>query len=149
MQVQGIRELPTSGFVAAGSYVKDYENRTLFLAGLDAGGQVQWLRRYKLDGAGSEAAFPGLALSDDGGAFTATYATVPGDGSLWTMKPFAKDGSITFATGASADTVPNANGTCPLVGTSIVLAAGDLPVQPKPYALTVVDVPTVKAVQAP
>lgn len=151
MTIHAIKELPTSGYVAAGSYVKDYDARALFLAGLDSGGALQWLKRYQLIGSGSEADFPGLALPDDGGMLATGYTTLPtsGQGSLWAMKPYAKDGSIAFGAGGAVDVVPSAMGSCPLVGSAISLEVASFAATPKPYALTTVDVPLAKTTQAP
>lgn len=114
--LNAIAELPTTGYVVAGS-VTDFGATeingatSLIVAGLDAVGGVLWSRQYTLRGGPDEfrdSAFPGVRLTDDGGALVAGLAQVERDdfrGQVWAMKVFAKNGFIDFdpARATSAD----------------------------------------------
>lgn len=102
--LHSIAELPTTGYVVAGS-VTDYAATaidgatSLIVAGLDAVGGVLWSRQYTLGGAGEylDSAFPDVRLTDDGGALIAGLAQTRRDdfrGQVWAMKVFAKNGFV-------------------------------------------------------
>ena len=105
-------ELPTTGYVAGGSFVKLTgqvpENvPSAALVGLDAGGHILWANRYTFGGPGSYESSGDVAirLSDDGGTVATAIvadASDPLGGRLWAFKPFAKDGSITFQPGTAS-----------------------------------------------
>jgi hypothetical protein len=154
LHLDSLVELPTTGFVAAGSYVDGYENPQVALLGLDATGKIQWLHRYKpvtVDPGQSE--WASLLATDDGGLFTIAHAIVPsasGHGALWAMKPFAKDGSIAFKVGAASVLTPTkADGACTPQLTAVTVTGEALDPKPAPMGLTV-EKPSVTGVaQAP
>ncbi|MBX3225020.1 MAG: hypothetical protein KF795_31170 [Labilithrix sp.] len=94
-----IAELPTSGFVMAASTVEltgdgDANVPAIALVGLDASGRTTWSRRIAPGGARA-ASFAALQLTTDGGAIVSSLVSSdPATGSAWTMKAFAKDGSL-------------------------------------------------------
>jgi hypothetical protein len=104
LALQGVVELPTTGYVVSGSTVDllgDARTTTPGIAvlGLDALGAVRWAARYSLteaDGSARATGFAGVRLTDDGGAYVAGLAAPSGDakGAAWLFKTFAKDGSI-------------------------------------------------------
>lgn len=106
-----IRELPTTGYLLAGRFTKDYDPEDTFLASIDVAGNPLWLQRYVIEssdpGLPAESSFPGIALTDDGGAMVLTHATWQGAGvgSLWLFKALARDGTLPFNP-TKAGTVP-------------------------------------------
>jgi hypothetical protein len=105
--LDSIAELPTTGYVAGGSTVRFTATApenvpSAALVGLDATGALLWANRYTF---GPAAAYVssgqvGVRLTDDGGVLAAALVEDPAhplDGFLWTFKPFAKDGSISFS----------------------------------------------------
>jgi len=120
-----IRELPTTGYLIAGRFTKDYEPEDTFVASIDVAGSPLWLQRYVIEssepGLPAESSYPGLALTDDGGAMVLTHATWQGagDGSLWLFKALARDGTLPFDA-AKAGTVPYS-----LESASCAIAASD------------------------
>lgn len=102
--IHSIAELPTTGYVVAGSHQSylapegsSYQTAAPYLAWLDAGGRVLGARRFVLDGAASTTTAPHIALTDDGGLMMAATRFGAGrlDHDLWTLKAFAKDGTVT------------------------------------------------------
>jgi hypothetical protein len=103
--LNAIAELPTTGYVAAGSTVDvtaEGADKTpsVAVAGLDGAGDVLWSKRYTLvsptPGKFLASAFAGEQLTDDGGALVAALAEgEPGvAGQIWAMKVFAKNGEV-------------------------------------------------------
>lgn len=102
--IHSISELPTTGYVIAGSHQSylapegsSYQVAAPYLGWLDAGGRVLGARRLVLDGGTVSTTAPDVALTDDGGLMVAATRFTGGqlDHDLWTMKTFAKDGTIT------------------------------------------------------
>lgn len=105
--LSSIAELPTTGYVVAGS-VRDYgasgvEGAAgLIVAGLDAVGGVLWSRHYTLLAGADQSldtGFPEVRLTDDGGALVTGLAQAQRDdvrGQVWAMKVFAKNGAVEF-----------------------------------------------------
>ncbi|HET6339990.1 MAG TPA: hypothetical protein VFG30_42570 [Polyangiales bacterium] len=106
LALQGIVELPTTGYVVSGSTVDllgDARTTTPAIAilGLDAVGAVRWAARYSLlepDGSARATGFPGVRLTDDGGIYVTGVAGASRDlrGAAWAFKAFAKDGALDF-----------------------------------------------------
>jgi hypothetical protein len=104
LALQNVAELPTTGYVVTAStqdLLGDARTTTpaIALLGLDAIGKVRWAARYTLlesDGSARASGFPGIQLTDDGGAYVAGIAAPSGDesGAAWAFKAFAKDGAI-------------------------------------------------------
>ncbi|MBS2012218.1 MAG: hypothetical protein JST00_04995 [Deltaproteobacteria bacterium] len=101
--IHAIAELPTTGYVIAGSHQSylapegsPYRTAAPYLGWIDAGGRVLAARRFVLDGGAVTTTAPHVALTDDGGLMMAATRFQPGQTShdLWTMKAFAKDGSV-------------------------------------------------------
>lgn len=95
-----IAELPTTGFVMTASSVEltaEGSNNVpaVALVGLDAQGKAVWGKRYAL--AGHSSSFPSLRITTDGGALVSSLATTTDLASTatWSMKVFAKDGTLT------------------------------------------------------
>lgn len=103
--IDAITELPTTGYVVAGS-VRNLGASgaagagSVVLAGLDAVGGVLWSQRYTLLAGADQYldnGFPGLRLTDDGGALVAGLAVAQNGnsrGQVLAMKVFAKDGFV-------------------------------------------------------
>jgi hypothetical protein len=118
--INAMAELPTTGFVVAGSALDllapdgtSAATTSIFVAGLDAIGRSLWAKRYVLAGHRS-ADFAGLHLTDDGGvvvASVAAHAGAPGAG-LWAMKAWAKDGGLGGAPGVTEETLAVTNPAC-------------------------------------
>jgi hypothetical protein len=154
MTITSVRELPTSGFVAAGAYTNEYEPRSTFLAGLDSAGVLQWAQQYILPPTDPkpEASYAAVRPTDDGGVFLVSYTTSPTNGppGLWASKPFAKDGAITFnANGATRVTPKVGTGTCTIADSALALETSDLAVVAKDITLQVKDVTPSKVSHAP
>lgn len=147
MMIDSFAELPTTGFVAAGHYVKGTEPRQTFTAGLDAVGRVQWLRGYKVDSlTPSEAKFASMRLTDDGGLVVASYSASEGRASLWVMKPTARDGALPLMTPAQRDeTLPYANGESEIREESLTVTVEDQPTPRTKLNLSVLDVKAERA----
>lgn len=131
--LDSIAELPTTGYVAGASSVQFTGEApsnvpSAGLVGLDASGRIIWARKYTFASAASfdTSAHVGLKLTDDGGIFASAAladAQAPLAGRLWSFKPFAKDGTISFTPGAVvAESLGVADLPCSLV-------AADRPVQ--------------------
>ena len=131
MAIHAVRELPTTGFLAAGRYHYHFEQERVFLAGLDAMGRTQWIAVYGQpsveDGIAAGQAFPSLQLTDEGMAMMAAYTTAPmpsESSNVWVLQAQAKDGLIAFAPGAAeALTYPHATLDCPLTEESLSLTS--------------------------
>lgn len=101
--LHAIAELPTTGYLVAGSHQSrlapegsPYRIPAPYVAWIDAGGSVFGAKRFTLDDQRVGANAPHVALTDDGGLVLA--ATRPRDletHEIWTMKMFAKDGTVT------------------------------------------------------
>lgn len=103
-------ELPTTGYVAGGSFVKFTSEPegvpSAALLGLDAAGSILWANRYTFGDTGTyeTSGQTAVRLSDDGGVVATTLlrdSADPLSGKLWAFKPFAKDGSIAFQPGTA------------------------------------------------
>jgi len=107
--LDSIAKLPTTGYVAGGSFVRfsgmaPEDVPSAALVGFDAAGRLAWAQRYGFvrdDGlvASGQVA---VHLTDDGGVLATALVADPADplgGSLWAFKAFAKDGSIAFEPG--------------------------------------------------
>jgi hypothetical protein len=134
-----LAELPTTGYIAGAAHVRfngmEPDNiDSTGLVGLDAAGHIRWAMRYSFGAPGSYVASGPTAvhLSDDGGVVVTAIVDNPaesGVGRLWAFKPFAKDGTIDFVSGAAI--------ALPLDVTELdcSMTASDFPIQ-----LTPVDV---------
>ena len=103
LELTSLVALPTSGYLAAGTYTPypyDLEP-DLWVASLDGVGKIQWIDRIRSPDYSAELT-PTLRYTEDGGAMLAGYTeTLAGGGSgVLAMKAHAKDGAITFG-GAS------------------------------------------------
>jgi hypothetical protein len=90
--------LPQTGYIAAGAYLPypGTLGKDLWVASLDGIGAVQWAKRMKSPD-GSEELMPAITYTSDGGAFVTGYTqTLAGGTGFWSLKTFAKDGTITF-----------------------------------------------------
>lgn len=153
--LDSLAELPTTGFVAGGTHVRftaqepDNVSSTALL-GFDAGGRLQWARRYAFGGPGDYRASGQVAvrLSDDGGGVTTALVDDPLDplgGFLWSFKPFAKNGHIDFLPGAATalplDVVeldcPMTASDVPLALTPVAVPARSVSVASAPMTLAV------------
>jgi hypothetical protein len=99
-------ELPTTGILIAGSTHDTTQPTTqptsLVIASLDSIGRTLWTKLYTLPNNRSLNQ-SSLRITDDGGIVVsgiAQHTSVPG-GSLFTMKAFAKDGSLQGAPGVT------------------------------------------------
>ncbi len=131
--------LPTSGYIAAGTHTPYPSSlgRDLWIASLDGIGQIQWIRQMRtpddtpptVPPTGSDELMPSILYTSDGGAFVAGYTEeeAGGGAGFWTLKGFAKDGTISFtaASGITEESLPVVNDTatfcvsqCAGVGTS-------------------------------
>jgi hypothetical protein len=109
--LDSLAELPTTGYVVGGSFVKLTVEEpegiaSAALVGLDAAGNILWANRYTSGDAGAyeTSAHVGVRLSDDGGVVATALlrdSADPLSGRLWAFKPFAKDGSIAFLPGTA------------------------------------------------
>ena len=158
--VTSLVELPTSGYLAAGSWSEHNQgdnHNDIWLAALDGVGRIQWLRRYgaeRNDGllVYEDDVYPALQLTDDGGALVAALSVplAPDGEGLWVLKPFAKDGQIAFnAASAIRNDAPSykpstACATIEPWTPSIV----NQPAVPKPLQVTVQNVTPTTATQA-
>jgi hypothetical protein len=157
MAIHAVRELPTTGFLAAGHYHFHFEPERLFLAGLDAKGRTQWLKVYgqpsKEDGIPAEQKFPSLQLTDDGAALLAAYTTAPvpsQNDNLWVLQAAAKDGAITLQPNeGEVLEFPHATVDCSLTGDPITLAVSPLELAPTSFVPIVEDQDMTVTSQAP
>lgn len=104
--ITAVRELSTTGYLAAGHYSGAQTADDWWLAALDALGRPLWARRLGAvdvpESTGrDDDTYPSLVLTNDGGALLAGYGEAHAypDDALVAMKVFAKDGHITFAPG--------------------------------------------------
>lgn len=92
--------LPQSGYIATGFYLPypGTLGKDLWVAALDGIGAVQWAKRMRSPD-GSEELMPAITYTSDGGAFVTGYTQkLAGGGTgFWSLKTFAKDGTIAFA----------------------------------------------------
>ncbi|MBI5531902.1 MAG: hypothetical protein HY898_04250 [Deltaproteobacteria bacterium] len=138
LAIHAVRELPTTGFVAAGRYAYHFEQQRVFLAGLDASGKTQWIKIYGQpsteQGIPAEQGFPALALTDEGGALMAAYTSAPvpsQDSNLWMLLAPAKDGAIVFdPVLAHVVEYPVATVTCPTTAAAVTLVSKEFVVKP-------------------
>lgn len=119
--ITGIAELPTTGFLVAGSTANlDAAGGTpdatgsIFVESLDAIGRPLWTKSYRLAN-NRTTAFGAIRLTDDGGAVVAGVAEHVGTagGGLFTMKVFAKDGDLGAAATNAGITVTTIGATSP------------------------------------
>ncbi len=102
--ITSVAELPTTGYVVAGSTVDllgavPTNTAATALVGLDSIGRALWSKRFTLLDASVPVAsgFPAIRLSDDGGVVLAAAAQAQGAGDggrLWTFEAVAKDGTL-------------------------------------------------------
>jgi hypothetical protein len=111
--LNGVVELPTTGFLAVGSTVDLFADTgdpartpSLALASLDSVGRPLWGKRYSLPDARASD-FGAVALSDDGGAVVTGLAQhgATANGGLVAFKAFAKDGTLGKASGLDVSDV--------------------------------------------
>jgi hypothetical protein len=108
LAINDIEELPTTGYLVAGRYTNAYDPDDTFLAAFDVAGNPMWMTRYLLESKDptlpAHSAFPSLWLSDDGGAMLLSHASYRGSGnaSYWLLKAFARDGTVSFGSEATA-----------------------------------------------
>jgi hypothetical protein len=137
-----VAELPTTGFIMTASTAElTAEGPTnvpgVAVAGLDAQGHVVWAKRYAQNGRSSS--FPSLRLTTDGGALVSSFATTPdlASGAMWSMKVFAKDGTLTDASVTSAPMVLDDGPTdCALTRTTLAPKVEDLTVETTALTVT-------------
>jgi hypothetical protein len=127
LAIHGMAELPTTGFLVAGSTTNldaavntPEATGSIFVESLDAIGRPLWTKSYRLAN-NRTTAFAGIRLTDDGGAVVAGVAEHVGTqgGGLFAMKVFAKDGELGQAAkdaGITVTTIPTTSPTC-AVGT--------------------------------
>ncbi|MFO0680352.1 MAG: hypothetical protein U0169_27760 [Polyangiaceae bacterium] len=128
MVVDGVAELPTTGFVAVGHYVRGYENEQTFAAGLDSVGRVLWIHGYRFTGENAQSKWASIRLADDGGAVVASNQSISAgaNGSLWIFKARVKDGTVGITTeGQEVTDLPVANGTAGLTLVDQTIAVSD------------------------
>ncbi len=148
MAIHAVRELPTTGFVAAGRYHYQFEQERVFLAGLDAKGRTQWLKVYGQpsteSGIPAGQKFPAIQLTDDGAALLAAYSTAPvpsQSNNLWMLQAAAKDGDIALLSGqAEVLEFPHATVDCNLAEASISLSVTPLDLAAQSFTPIVEDV---------
>lgn len=110
LELTSLAPLPTSGYLAAGIYLPyPYSlGRDVWIASLDSIGKFQWIKRLKSPDASGEL-MPTVAYIEDGGALAMAYSETlaGGSGGLWSLKAFAKDGTVAFdaASGVTVETV--------------------------------------------
>lgn len=131
-----IAELPTSGFVMTASTVELTGEPGVTtipgvaVMGLDAQGHSSWAKRYAL--VGNASSYSALRLTTDGGALVTSYGG-PVDNSsgvTWTMKVFAKDGTLADrAVSATPFTADDGATDCALRRAAFAPAVSDLAVQ--------------------
>lgn len=148
LTIHEVRELPTTGFVAAGRYQHQFDEDRLFLAGLDAKGRTQWLRAYGQrgddPGIGADQQFPGMQLTDEGAVIVAGYTNAPmpaADSNLWVFQAAAKDGSVSFGPGqGESDEFPHATIDCTLAPLPLALTLEEFDLGPGTFVPPVRDV---------
>ncbi|MBX3232952.1 MAG: hypothetical protein KIT84_44915 [Labilithrix sp.] len=137
-----IAELPTTGFVMAASTVELTGEGAaavpgVALVGLDASGRAAWAKRYAL--AGRSSSFPALRLTTDGGALVSALAFGEGEapGATWSMKAFAKDGTVTDPNvTSSAMVLDGGPADCPLRRIAIAPIVEEIAVEVTPLPVT-------------
>ena len=157
LAVHTVRELPTTGFLAAGRYRYQFEQERLFLAGLDAKGRTQWLKAYGQPsteaGIPASQSFPTMQLTDEGAALMAGHTSAPEpskDHNLWLLQVRARDGAIDFAPGAGeAMDHPHASLDCPFDEEAMSLTGQDFDVAPESFAPVVEPVTLTVTSQTP
>lgn len=143
--IHSIAELPTTGYVIAGSHQSylapegsSYQIAAPYLGWLDAGGRVLGARRLVLDGGTITTTAPHVSLTDDGGLMIAATRFQAGQLSheLWTMKAFAKDGTITDP---RVQSLPFSLGvaTCGIAQVALPFTLADIKVTSKSFAVTI------------
>lgn len=146
--VDGIAELPTTGFIVSGSSVAltgaPPENTPGFaLLQLDAVGKPIWSRRYTMmdgDGEYQPASETDISLTDDGGVLVSGFARQSETGiaaDLWFMKVFARDGHIDFTPGkAVAGDLGSAEGPIVALDCSLSTASWSPTIEEEPAMVT-------------
>jgi hypothetical protein len=138
--LQSVAELPTTGYVVSGSHRSvlapagsPYQNLAPFVAWLDAGANVLMARRFTLDGGATPVSSPRLDLTDDGGLMIAS-ARARGDGQhdLWTMKTFAKDGSVAEPR-VAVESFPFKSVTCGISPVALPLSVAPITAQHREF----------------
>jgi hypothetical protein len=162
--------LPTSGYLATGTYTPyPYSlGKDMWLASLDGVGQVQWIERIRtpddtpvtVPPTGSEELMPAIQYTSDGGALVTGYTgELAGGGTgFWSLKAFAKDGTISFtsSSGVSVEALNVTNDTanfcssqCAGVGSTWSPLVQDLPVTFAASQVTFADLPVTVSQQSP
>jgi hypothetical protein len=154
--IHSIRELPTTGFIAAGDYTHLYDDRRVFLAGFDSAGNSQWIKVYGIPlgvaGLTVDQGFPALALTDDGGAIIASYNNAPdpmNDAGIWMLEAAAKDGAITFNANAQSFDFPIVTQACTASPAKVTLSVEDFALAPVTFEPKTELVNVVTSRQAP
>ncbi len=150
--VDGVAELPTTGFIAVGHYTRDYEASQTFAAGLDAVGRILWLRGYKGSSTLGASKWASVRLSDDGGALIGSCASgsSSGNGSLWLLKARAKDGSVGFSAEATeTEDLPYLNGVSALSSADHPVTVTDFSATATPTRVLVTEAKLPVLTQAP
>lgn len=138
-----IAELPTSGFVMTASTVELTGEQGVTtipgvaVMGLDAQGHTSWAKRYAL--VGNASGYSAVRLTTDGGALVTSYAGPVDDssGATWTMKVFAKDGTLTDrAVSPIGFTADDGATDCALRRAAFAPAVTDLAVQVLRFTVT-------------
>jgi len=141
LAIHSVRELPTTGFLAAGRYHHHYDPYRVFLAGLDAKGRTLWLKSYgqpsQESGLPAKQVFPSIQLTDDGAALLAAYSTAPipsENRNVWMFKAAAVDGAVAFRPGeAEVLEFPHASVECDLTPEAVSLTVSDLDLAPASF----------------
>lgn len=100
--LQSIVELPTTGYVVSGTHRDTLapagsreQLPAPYLAWLDGGGSVLFARRLTLDGGTAPTSSPRIEITEDGGlVLAATRDGGDAQHDAWTLKAFAKDGTV-------------------------------------------------------
>lgn len=156
MPINAFAELPTTGFLVAGSTANldaatgtPEATGTIVLQSLDAVGRPLWSKSYRLPN-DRTLAFADLHLTEDGGAVVAAAAEHVASGTragLFTMKVFARDGDLGQAgkdAGIVVADVPSTAPACVSGTTAWNVVATDLPFAVRDAVATVVEPGTVR-----
>jgi hypothetical protein len=149
-QLSALVQLPTSGFLAAGTLDAEQASQDWWLAGLDAAGQVQWMNRLGGDENQDDALrrqdnYPSLQLMQDGAVVVAGYTETFVDNGTWVVKAPARDGVIDLDAdiGAVVDALPYViDGSCIAVEDVDIPVADEPAPELEPLAVTVENVDT-------
>ena len=138
--ISGIAELPATGmvFVASTRDPGTPASGAIVLGGLDSGGRTMWANKYMVTAPEPRSLAVGaLHLTDDGGVFVTAVAARgdAGQGDLYAMKVFAKDGHLGEGTDVTASPLVVSDYTCGSVSRPLQPVVADIAVTSVPAAL--------------